>query len=81
MIYEFACDECKNVFEKWQSMEEKHEASCPECKRKARRIYHPNAFRFDFNYGWDPGAGRYFDSARQRDNHLAEKGLIKHKSN
>ena len=50
---------------------------CPECNKPARFVFSIAAFRFDFRYGWDPGAGKGFDSARQRDNYLAEQGLEK----
>jgi hypothetical protein len=33
--------------------------------------------KIDFRYGWDPGAGKYFDSARQRDTFLDESNLAK----
>jgi hypothetical protein len=28
----------------------------------------------DFSSGWDMGAGRYFNTKRERDNWIAEKG-------
>ena len=30
-----------------------------------------------FRYGYDEGAGQYFDTSRQRVNFLAEKGMRK----
>lgn len=36
-------------------------------------------FSLDFRYGYDVGADQYFDTARQRDNFLAEKGMTKRK--
>lgn len=50
---------------------------CPKCSQQSRIVFSIPTFRFDFRYGWDPGAGRGFDSARQRDNYLAEHGLEK----
>ena len=82
-MYEFTCDICRDVFEEYQpiTQEAEHTASCPRCGKLGRRKYTPNGHTFAFKYGWDPGAGKYFDSARQRDNHLAEAGLEKQKSN
>ena len=50
---------------------------CPKCNCSSRFLFSSVYYRFDFRYGWDPGAGKGFDSARQRDNHLAEQGLEK----
>jgi len=50
---------------------------CPECGEPANYVIGGVHFKFDFWYGEDQGAGKYFDSARQRDNFLAKKGLVK----
>lgn len=53
------------------------EAPCESCGEPARRVWALGGFSMDFRYGYDEGAGRYFDTARQRDNFLAEKGMTK----
>jgi hypothetical protein len=50
---------------------------CPQCNKQSSFVFSVPTFRFDFRYGWDPGVGQVFDSARQRDNYLAEHGLEK----
>lgn len=53
------------------------ELPCPECGRQSPRVWAFGSFTMDFRYGYDEGAGRYFDTARQRDNYLAENGMTK----
>lgn len=50
---------------------------CPECNSPSQFVFSSVCYRFDFRDGWDPGVGKGFDSARQRDNYLAEQGLEK----
>jgi hypothetical protein len=52
--------------------------SCPICGEPASRAWTWNGgFTLDFRDGYDAGAGAHFNTARERDNHLAEKGLVK----
>ena len=48
---------------------------CPTCGDQSKFVFSGANFKFGFWYGWDPGAGKGFDSARQRDNFLSETGL------
>jgi predicted nucleic acid-binding Zn ribbon protein len=50
---------------------------CPECGERSRRVWSFGGFSVSFRHGYDEGAGKYFDTARQRDNFLAEKGMRK----
>jgi len=50
---------------------------CEICQEPAEYRFGAVHFKLDFRYGWDPGAGAGFDSARQRDNFLAERNLEK----
>ena len=40
-IYEYECIHCGHHFELKQSFHDKPEAKCPQCKKKAKRIFHP----------------------------------------
>ncbi len=50
---------------------------CPVCGQKAERLYTKGRIKIvmDFTDGWDSGAGRYFATARERNNWVAEKGI------
>ena len=52
--------------------------ACPVCgSRVERKFSSPPVFRMEFSAGWDMGAGRHFDTKRQRDNWIAERGTRK----
>ncbi len=40
-IYEYECGSCQHRFELKQSFNDKPQAACPKCKKKARRVFHP----------------------------------------
>lgn len=40
-IYEYECESCQHHFDIRQSFNDKPQASCPKCKKKSRRIFHP----------------------------------------
>ena len=40
-IYEYECGSCHHRFELKQSYQDKPQAECPKCKKKARRVFHP----------------------------------------
>jgi putative FmdB family regulatory protein len=61
-IYEYECDRCHHRFEIRQSFSDKPQAECPQCKVKARRIFHPTPVIFK-------GSGFYVTDHRP-----AEKG-------
>ena len=75
--YEFACDDCKNVFDVYQpaDQEEEHTAHCPTCGKPARRVFTPTFFKFDFWYGQDDGLGAYCDTKKDRERVMREKNL------
>jgi putative FmdB family regulatory protein len=66
-IYEYECDRCHHRFEIRQGFHDKPEAECPQCKEKARRVFHPTPFIFK-------GSGFYVTDHRP-----AEKGTEKSK--
>ena len=41
--YEYECEECKHVFEIFQSMSDDPVESCPECSGDVRRVIHGGA--------------------------------------
>ena len=74
MRYDFFCEE-HGPFEKILSMDEEHEALCPVCKTKARRLFNSLPFSVDFTAGYDPGLGEYVDTKRQRENIISKSDL------
>ena len=74
-LYQYKCPKCGADYEVFQGIEEDHKYVCEICNVKADRVWTPFAFNFDFWYGFDEGAGKYFDSNRERNNYIAEKGL------
>lgn len=50
--------------------------ACPQCKKRSRLvIVAPAKHRVDFTAGWNGGAGRYFDTKRERDTWMREKNV------
>jgi putative FmdB family regulatory protein len=39
--YEYECGSCKHRFDLRQSFNDKPQAVCPKCKKKAKRVFHP----------------------------------------
>lgn len=77
-LYSFKCinSKCENeVFDVFLGINEKHEAHCPECRIKARRVWDSFGFAFDFKSGYDAGLGEYVDSKKQREEIMRRKGL------
>jgi len=40
-VYEYECVHCGHRFEIKQSFHDKPQAECPQCKKKAKRVFHP----------------------------------------
>ena len=40
-IYEYECTHCGHRFELKQSYHDKPQTTCPQCKKKAKRVFHP----------------------------------------
>jgi putative FmdB family regulatory protein len=40
-IYEYECVHCGHRFEVKQGFHDKPQADCPQCKKKAKRVFHP----------------------------------------
>ena len=40
-IYEYECTHCHHRFELKQGFHDKPQADCPQCKKKAKRVFHP----------------------------------------
>jgi hypothetical protein len=53
------------------------EVKCPECSRVIQRMWTPVPHVVDFRPGWQPAFGKNVDTKRERDNLVAEKGLIR----
>ncbi len=57
-IYEYECGYCHFRFEKKQTFSEAAEAICPQCQRKASRVFHPAPIIFK-------GSGFYITDSRK----------------
>ena len=71
-LYEFECKECGKVTEVVRDMNDR---TPPVCHGKMRRKFSPFRTIVDFRDGYDIGAGKYFNTARERDYHLAKNNL------
>ena len=76
-LREYQCKWCYNSFDELFNGDYPKNLPCPVCKGTADYHIAPASFKFGFWYGWDAGAGKEFDSDRQRNNYLAENGLEK----
>jgi putative FmdB family regulatory protein len=45
-IYDYECTHCGHRFEVKQSFQDKPQAACPQCNRKAKRVFHPTPIIF-----------------------------------
>jgi len=45
-IYEYECTHCGHHFEIKQGFHDKPQADCPQCKKKAKRVFHPSPIIF-----------------------------------
>jgi putative FmdB family regulatory protein len=44
--YEYECSQCKHHFDLKQGFHDKPQAVCPECKSRAKRMFHPTPIIF-----------------------------------
>jgi putative FmdB family regulatory protein len=66
-IYEYECRDCGHHFELKQGFHDKPQADCPECKKKAKRVFHPSPIIFK-------GSGFYVTDHRTSSETTARKG-------
>jgi putative FmdB family regulatory protein len=59
--YEYACHQCGNIFEEFQSILSKPTANCPSCDSEAKRLFSKNV-NFIFK-----GAGFYATDYRSEE--------------
>jgi len=45
-IYEYECTHCGHRFELKQGFHDKPQTACPQCKKKAKRVFHPTPIIF-----------------------------------
>lgn len=79
ILYDFICERCGIMEEIYVEPEKISETEqlCPTCARKLRRKYSSPTIKVAFRAGHDPYTGMDFDSQRQRENYMAENGIIK----
>jgi putative FmdB family regulatory protein len=66
-IYEYECRHCGHRFELKQGFHDKPQAECPECKKKAKRVFRPSPIIFK-------GSGFYVTDHRKSSETTAIKG-------
>lgn len=71
-MYEF--EHCGERFTVFQAMDDKHKAKCPQCGKRAQRVWNPAKFTIDFVPGYDYGLGKYIDTKKQREEVMREVG-------
>ncbi len=64
--YEYECTHCGHRFELKQRFQDKPQAECPQCKKKAKRVFHPTPIIFK-------GSGFYVTDHRKHGDSLAHK--------
>ena len=69
-LYEFTCDICGRSLTDIYEYDNIQIPKC--CKKRMRRVFSPFRTIIDFRSGWDEGLGRYFNTARERNNYIAE---------
>lgn len=77
ILYDFKCDICGFMDSIFKDPENLIEHTCPKCDEKMRRIFSSPTIKIAFRAGHDPYTGMDFDSQRQRENYMAENGIIK----
>ena len=71
-LYEFECDKCGRLITEFYDM---NNLGKPKCCGDVRRKYSPAYTVVDFRDGFDVGLGKYFNTARERNNHIAERNI------
>jgi putative FmdB family regulatory protein len=66
-IYEYECGHCHHRFEVKQGFHDKPQAACPQCQKKAKRVFHPAPIIFK-------GSGFYVTDHRKKIEPVAGKG-------
>lgn len=65
-IYDYECTQCGHRFEVKQSFHDKPQAACPQCKKKAKRVFHPTPIIFK-------GSGFYVTDHRKNTEPSSDK--------
>lgn len=60
-IYEYKCRDCEHVFEKFQSLNDDPEKTCPACGGEVRKVFYPAGLVFK-------GSGFYITDSRKGSN-------------
>jgi len=50
-IYEYECQECRNVVEQWQSISDDPLSTCPECSGEMKKLISSSSFQLKGG-GW-----------------------------
>lgn len=72
-IYEYCCEECRQVFEEWQSGFDEKELECPVCGGVSRRVISNTSFVlkgggwYATEYGTKSGSGNGDEASAKTD--------------
>ena len=77
-VYPFVCPE-HGAVEVMGGFDQAANSGCPQCGQAMTRDWTISEVSHvvDFRPGWQPAFGKYVDTKRERDNLVAEKGLIR----
>ena len=81
-IYEYECIHCGHRFEVKQGFHDKPQADCPQCKKKAKRVFHPTPIIFkgsgfyvtDHRKSGEPAAGPVSKPSTAKEKSEKKKG-------
>ena len=76
-LREYGCAACGKVTVKLFEDGYPKTVDCDHCGERASHQYSTFGISVGFRDGYDHGAGAYFNTARERDNYLAEHNLRK----
>jgi len=72
-MYEFKCDKCGGSLTDIYDYDNIGNPLC--CKKPMRRVFSMFRAIIDFRDGFDIGLGKYFNTARERNNYIAEHDI------
>jgi putative FmdB family regulatory protein len=58
-VYEYECGSCRYRFDLRQGFDDEPEAECPQCRERARRVFHPAPIIYK-------GSGFYVTDSRNK---------------
>jgi putative FmdB family regulatory protein len=72
-IYEYECIHCGYRFEVKQGFHDKPQAECPQCKKKAKRVFHPAPIIFKGKGFYVTDHRKGVETSTGKESHVSEK--------